>query len=105
MQVYLSTPTFSSAVYLNKTTTVAGYLKPHHAAGAKSVQLQFYHYVSGSWSYVKTVAATNSNYSTYTRYAASTSLASRGSWRVHAYHPADATNAATWSAWKTFTVN
>ena len=105
VQVYLSTPTWSSTVHVNQKTTFAGYLKPLHAAGAKSVQLQFYRRVSGNWVHVKTVKATNSNYSTYTRYAASTSLASKGSWRVRAYHPADATNAATYSGWKTFKVS
>ena len=37
-------------------------------------------------------------------YAASTSLASKGRWQVRAYHPADATDAATYSTWKTFPV-
>jgi hypothetical protein len=37
-------------------------------------------------------------------YAASTSLASKGRWQVRAYHPADATNATTYSAWTTFPV-
>ena len=105
VQVYLSTPSCSATVHVNKPTTFAGYLKPHHAAGAKSVKLQFYHSVTGNWVYVKTVAATNADHSTYTRYAASTALSSKGSWQVRAYHPADATNAATYSAWKTFTVN
>jgi hypothetical protein len=104
VQVYLSTPTCSATVHVKKSTAFAGYLKPQHAAGAKSVKLQFYRLVSGNWVYVKTVAATNSAHSTYTRYAASTSLGSKGSWRVRAYHPADATNAATYSAWKTFKV-
>ena len=104
VQVYLSTPTRSSTVHVNKSTTFAGYLKPHHTAGAKSVQLQFYRHVSGKWVHVKTVKATNADHSTYTRYAASTPLGSKGSWRVRAYYPADAKNAATYSGWETFTV-
>jgi beta-glucanase (GH16 family) len=104
VQAYLSAPTFSSTVYINRGVTAAGYLKPKHTAGLTSIQLHFYRYEGGAWVYKKTAKAANGDYSTYTRYAATTSLASAGNWAVRAYHAADSANAATYSGWTTFTV-
>jgi hypothetical protein len=103
-RVYLTTPSLSATPTLNQSVTLAGFLKPKHAAGASSVQLKCYRYQAGVWVYVKTAYATNRDYSTYTRYAAATPFAARGAWRVRAYHPADSSNAATYSGWKYFTV-
>jgi hypothetical protein len=104
VQAYLSAPTFGTTVYANRSVTAAGYLKPRHTVGATSVQLQFYRYEGGVWVYRKTASAANGDYSTYTRYAATTSLPSTGSWRVRAHHAADSLNAATYSGWTPFTV-
>jgi hypothetical protein len=105
VQVYLSAPTFSTTVYANRSVTAAGYVKPKHTVGVTSVQLQFYRYEGGVWVYKKTASTANVDYSTYTRYVATTFLPSTGSWRVRAYHAADSLNTATYSGWTTFAVH
>lgn len=68
------------------------------------MRLQCYHrerLANGTQRYVlrRTVSATAADHSTYTKYKASVSLLYVGSWRIRAYHPADALNAATYSGW------
>jgi beta propeller repeat protein len=103
-RVSLAAPALSATAYLNKTLDFSGYLKPRHTPGAKTV-LGFYRSEAAGWVYKKTVYATNWDADAWTTYyVGSTALSLRGSWRVIAYHPADTLNAATWSAWRTFTV-
>jgi hypothetical protein len=104
VQVFLSAPVAPSVVTSNVAFATYGYLKPRHVAGAKSILIQCQRLESGIWVLKQTVSATNSDYLTYTKYTASLKLASSGSWRLRAYHPADTTNAATYSGWTSRTV-
>jgi len=79
--------------------TVWGYLKPRHAAGTQAVKLYCSRRVNGTWKLRKTVRATVSDYSTYSKYSVRLSLPSAGRWRIRGYH-ADADHRASWSTWR-----
>ncbi len=53
---------------------------------------------SGGGRATATSSAKVTNYSTYSKYARSIRLSSRGKWRVRAYAPADSGHAAAWSS-------
>ena len=103
-RVRLTTPDAPSNAQRGRSFTVSGYLEPRHIAGTSAVMLDCYRYRSGAWTLRKTVVAVASNYRTYTRYRASVSLQSVGSWRIRARHAADGWNAATWSGERRVTV-
>lgn len=100
----LTTPTAHSVWRVRTRHTVSGFLRPRHTARAVNVRLQFYRRESGRWVLRRTVNATNSNFSTYTRYSATTSMTLRGTWRVRAVYAETATNSAVNSGFKNFTV-
>jgi hypothetical protein len=104
VRVYLSTPVAPKIAYRGHAFAVHGFLKPRHAAGRHTVSIRCYRKVSGHWNYVKTVRTTNRNYSTYTKYVASVTLPSKGSWRLRAYAPTDKLHAATVSGYRYLTV-
>lgn len=83
--------------------TVWGYLKPQHAAGTQTVKLYCSRRVSGVWKLRKTMRATVSDYSTYSKYSVRLSLPSAGRWRIRGYY-ADADHRASWSTWRYLTV-
>ncbi len=97
-KAYLSTPATTSRVYRGRTFSATGYLKPRHASGARTVKLTCYRKESGRWKARKTVYATNSNYSSYTKYSARLALPYTGSWKIVASAATDAYNAAGSSA-------
>ena len=101
---YVSRPTAHSSWLLGTRHMVSGYLKPLHAAGAKNVVLRFYRKEGSVWVLRKSVSAVNSNYLTYSRYSATTSMSLRGSWRVRGTYAATATNSAATSGYFYFTV-
>jgi len=103
-KVYLSTPSTPSHAHRGRSFTTSAYLKSRHAAGTKPVKFYYYRWNGKSYSYVKSAWATASNYSTYSKVSAKTSLSSTGKWRVRAYHPADSKNSATYGAYRYFTV-
>lgn len=79
--------------------TVYGYLRPKHASGSRPIRIYKWKRTStGAWRSYGYVLATASNYSTYSKYSVRMSLPSTGKWRLRAYHPADGTHAASWSA-------
>ncbi|MEZ5125280.1 MAG: VCBS repeat-containing protein [Thermoleophilia bacterium] len=85
----VTTPVAPSVMYHSKAKTIYGYLKPRHTAGTNPVQLQLYKKnSSGAWVLQSSVSAKVSDYSSYSKYAASVKLTSTGSWRVRAYCPA-----------------
>ena len=96
-KVLVSTPSTPSSVYRLKKFSVSSYLKPRHGVGTKPVRIYFYRWNGKTYAYSKYVLATASNYSTYSKVLAKTSLSTRGKYRVAVYHPADGANAATWS--------
>jgi len=102
--VYLSKPSAPATVKRSRSFSVSGYLKPRFSAGSKPVKLKFYRRQSGKWVHKKSVWVKVKNYSTYSKYAGSVTLTSRGSWRVRAYRPASATRAATYSGYRYFKV-
>ena len=89
-RVRLTTPDAPLNAQRGRSFTVSGYLEPRHIAGTSAVMLDCYRFRSGAWTLRKTVVAVASNYRTYTRYRASVSLQSVGSWRIRARHAADA---------------
>jgi hypothetical protein len=108
VSAWLPTPGVPSPVYHGRAFTAYGYVKPRHAAGTYPVQLVFEHLHSGKVAYTKRVNAKASNYSAYTKYAASVSLPYAGAWRVRAFHKGDAItatsgNAATYSSYRALT--
>ena len=109
----LTTPVVSAhTVYAKKAVTASGYLKPHHLAGAWSVAIKGYRYdrVRSArkwvhrWVWHKTWVAKNFDYSTYTRYVASITFPSAGSWRIRAYLPPESPYAAVYSGYRSGTV-
>lgn len=86
----VTTPKFSKSAVPGRTFTVRGYLKPRHTANSKTISLKIYRWKSGgSWTYYKSVRATNSNYNGYTKYSARLKLAKGYAYYFVAKHPAD----------------
>jgi len=102
-KAYLSLPQSQYSVRVNSTISVQSYLKPRHVARTKPVRYDFYLRHGSRWVIKKRVWATASDYSTYTRVKASTTLTSRGSWRVRAFHDDDG-HYASYSAYRYFKV-
>jgi branched-chain amino acid transport system substrate-binding protein len=75
-----------ASVGRNKYFTVSGYLKPHHAVGAKVVTLRFYRKIGTKWRLGKTVWASVADVGVFSRYTANVKLTPRGTWRVIATH-------------------
>lgn len=106
---YLSVPSVRSATVSARTPfDVVGYLKPRHKAGAKSVRIFAQRYErqpNGSYSWVtrRVFYATNSNYSTYTKYSARIALPYRGKWRLRARIEGDTTHLTTTSSGRLMT--
>jgi beta propeller repeat protein len=106
-KAYLPASWVPAGITKNVAFTSAGYIKPRHVAGTYPVSLQFFHserQTNGAYAWIlrRSVSAKASDYLTYTRYSAATTLPYAGSWRVRAYHAADTANAATYSAYTTF---
>jgi len=109
-KVYLTTPHAPASLDARTLSTAYGYLKPRHSAGTYPVTLRFYHYerlASGAYRYVlrQSVSARVSDYSTYSKYQAAFSVTAKGKWQVCAYHPAEQAYAATYSEWRSFSVD
>jgi hypothetical protein len=104
-KVYLTRPSFGrTTLAYGKSFSAKGYLRPRHAARSYPVKIFAYRYQGGKYVYKASYKAKASDYSTYTKYAASIKLLSRGKWRLRAYHPADTRNAATYSTFRYVTV-
>jgi hypothetical protein len=98
----LGDPRVPSTVTRNTSFVAYGYLRPRHTAGAKSVQVRCYQLQpDGTYLFKTAAAATNYDYSTstgtITKYKATVSVPSAGTWRFRAYIAGDSTHASTWS--------
>jgi hypothetical protein len=83
-KVYLSTPKKSVATPTHgKSFVITGYLKPKFRSGTFPVKAYFYkRNADSTYSFAKSASMKASNYSTYTKLTATTSLPSKGSYRV-----------------------
>ena len=96
-RVKLGKPVAPSAVKVKKSFAVYGSLTPQARAGSKTVKVRCYLKKGGKWVLMKTVMTKNYNRGSATRYQASMSLPTRGSWKLVAYAPATDKYAATTS--------
>jgi len=99
----LSLPTVPSGIDHGERFTLWTLMRPKHAVGKSNVTFQFYRLESRKWVLRKTLAATNANSGSATKVSGTTNL-SAGSWRVRAFHPADAEHVAAYSAYRSFGV-
>jgi hypothetical protein len=98
-RVSLGTPSRPSSATRNKAFTSTGTLKPRHSVGSKPVIIYKYRYSGGKWVSSGYVYAKASNYSSYSRYSASVTITTAGTWRLRAKAPADSSHAETWSSY------
>lgn len=106
---HLTKPSAPLKATRGRVFTSAGYLKPRHIAGLRSVKIECFRKVkhgdgSSAWLFWKALPAVASNFSTYSRYSAKLSLPYSGRWRIRAWHPSDGLNASTRTTWREFTV-
>jgi len=99
-RVQISRPMGLTTVYRAGTYAGTGNLKPRHHAGTKPITIQAFHYEHSEWVLRKIFKARIVNYSSYSKYKASVRVPLRGKWRLRAYHPKDALNAAAYSSWR-----
>jgi hypothetical protein len=97
-QVKLGHPVAPSTVKKKKSFNVYGSLTPKANAGSKTVKIKCYVKKSGKWVLKKTVTTKNSNKGSASQYKASTSLPSKGSWKLVASAAATSKYAATTSS-------
>ncbi|HZL65510.1 MAG TPA: peptidoglycan DD-metalloendopeptidase family protein [Thermoleophilia bacterium] len=109
--VRLGTPKTAGTVASGGALTVAGAVAPRLPAGKSAVRLVFQRYDGTLWVTKRKVPVTTAatvtavgGTATSSTYAAAVKLQTAGSWRVRAERPADASFAATVSAWRGFTV-
>jgi hypothetical protein len=103
-RVVLSAPSRPSAVDAGQSFDVTGYLSPLQTAGEGRVLLIAERYSRGVWAREVTFPSVFADAGTRTLYSASLTLSPRGSWRIRAYSPPDASYAATYSAYRSITV-
>ena len=90
----LTTPKSPTTVKRRKAFTVWGVLKPHFAAGAKTVKVKAYIKKSGKWVAYKSYSAVNANYGSSTKYSIRIKLSRKGKYRF----TASTTASTTWRA-------
>lgn len=101
----LTRPVAPTRIAARSAFTATGYLTPRHVARGRSVSVACFKFSSAKgWVPVKTVWATNANYSNYTRYTVRMSLPSAGKWKLVAHTPIDAVHIATSSSPRYITV-
>jgi hypothetical protein len=99
-QAWLTTPSAASTMSHTRHYVVSGFLKPRPPGGNEPVSIYEYRHVGSKWVASGVVAASTSDYSSYTRYTVSLRLSRSGKWRLRAYTPADSQNAAAWSGYR-----
>ena len=99
----LGRPHLPSIIVTGAPFPVWGTLRPHHAAGAKSVKIACYlQDENGDWVFEKTVWATNHDVGGATKYVASVTLDAHDYpvlCRLRAIAPADSEHRTTYSKW------
>jgi hypothetical protein len=96
-KVRLSRPHASALASKKGNVKVWGTLKPRHAKGTRPVRIYRWKRVGGSWKAYGYVRAKVANYKTYSKYARTVHLPSKGRWKLRAFAPADGAHASTWS--------
>jgi len=97
-KVRVTAPAAVSTVRKGVAFTASGYLSPAHTTGSRPVRVYRYKYYSGHWVDYGWVTATARTYSSATsRYVASVTLPSTGTWRLRACAPPDSLHAESWS--------
>jgi len=89
---FVSAPTVPAA-YAGKSVVAEGALLPRHTAGTKPVRLHLYRYVGGEWKYQSYALATVSDTRSGSKYKATITFPSPGTWKVIAYSLADSKHA------------
>lgn len=100
----VGTPVTPKTMYVSKSLTVYGSLKPRHATG-HVVRIYRERWTGSTWrkyGYVSAKAANSSD--GHSRYSIRMRFPAKGSWRVRAVHVADSQHAYAESAWKRVTV-
>ncbi len=106
-RAYLTPPNVPKRQSFNRSYSASGYLKPRHSDDYSSpVKCYWYSRKGGRWVLEGTTDAYVDDYNGYSRFTTSYSWYGSGSWtcRVRAYH-SDGSHAATWSAWRYFSVH
>ena len=96
----LSTPDTPSMVARGTYFTITGYLKPRHTGSTK---IELFRFIDGRTQFYAYRWATNSDYSTYTKYTLTYRISGLGGWGVVAHH-SDADHATSWSGARYFEV-
>ena len=73
------------AVKHGRYFNVRGSLKPHFAAGAKTVKIVAYRYRNHQWLKYRTYRATNVDQGAYTKYLLKVRIAQKGKFRFRAF--------------------
>ncbi len=97
-KVVVGNPVTPKSMSRSKTYSISGLLKPRHLAGTRPVRIYKWRKVGRTWKAYGYVTARVSDYSAHSRYAQSVRLPYAGTWRLRAYHPADAQHSAVWSS-------
>ncbi len=100
----LGRPVVPTSARAGRFFTVYGSLRPHFTAGEKTVHVKVYRYKHGRWVYVKTMAATNVDNGSFTRYRLRTRITTRAKYRFRATSTATGWAVATSSASRTLVV-
>jgi len=93
----ISTPIAPYSVYAGRSLPVRGYMAHHIAVPGDTVRLYKWRLVSGHYKSYGYMTMKVSEYYGHSRYARTISLPHKGTWRIRAYHVADATDGALWS--------
>jgi len=94
---WVSVPIANSDVLLASTASIYGKLKPRHPMRTYPVRVYLWRYESGGWHGYGYKPAMCHDLLTYSSYTSYFKFAKRGTWRLRAYHPADALHASDWS--------
>jgi hypothetical protein len=102
--LYVGAPSSKSSISHKKKLTVSGTVKPARSSKSRAVQLQIYRWNGHTYTSYSRVWATAKSYGSYSSYSASLKL-KKGSYRVYAYAPGDATHYAATSGYKSVKVS
>jgi hypothetical protein len=95
----MDAPRIGSTARRTRSVLFYGALRPAHKSGTTWVKLRFERLVGRRWRHFKTVSAISygDGYA-WNHYGIWTRLRTRGTYRVRAFHPADADGPASWSS-------
>lgn len=101
--VSVSAPSSKSSISHNSRLAITGTIKPAHATGSRSVQLQVYRWNGHAWTLYARSWTSVVNRGNYSTYSASLKLPKNG-YHIYAYALGDAQHAATTSGVKSVSV-